>query len=76
LNIEIAMLQGTFVKGKICGSVLVRFHDGATYNGPWVDSQCPRTTFHKGTWKTNADIVYVGATVDHHFDCGHINGDR
>ena len=73
---EIAMLQGTFVEGRITGCVLVRFHDGAAYNGPWIDSQCTRGKHHRGTWKTPGDIVYIGSTVDHHFDVDHINGER
>ena len=54
---EIAMIQGTFVRGRIMGNVLVRFHDGATYSGPWVDRQEKRSLHHRGTWKTIEDNV-------------------
>ena len=54
---EIAMIQGTFVRGRIMGNVLVRFHDGATYSGPWVDRQEERSLHHRGTWKTEEDNV-------------------
>ena len=73
---EMAMVQGTFVKGKITGSVLVRYHDGATYNGPWVDNGQSRSKHHRGTWKTVEDHVYIGSTVDHHFDMDHVTGDH
>ena len=71
---EIAMIQGNFVRGRITGSVLVRFHDGALYTGPWVDAQEPRSKHHWGSWKTPENRTYIGASVDHHLDVGNITG--
>ncbi|CAN0425981.1 unnamed protein product, partial [Hapterophycus canaliculatus] len=60
------------------GSILIKYHDGAVYDGPYVLEACldlkgsvpveAREPGHWGTWITKTGWIYEGPLVDNHFD--------
>ncbi|CAM9696552.1 unnamed protein product, partial [Ectocarpus sp. 12 AP-2014] len=75
---------GWFTHGKIGGDVLLKFHDGAVYDGPYVLEAClslrgsippeAREPGHWGTWITKTGWIYEGPLVDNHFDKDCVTG--
>eukprot|EP00903_Cladosiphon_okamuranus_P009107 g8702.t2 len=75
---------GWFTHGKIGGDILIKFHDGAVYDGPYVPENCldlkgsvppeAREPGHWGTWITKTGWLYEGPLVDNHFDKDCISG--
>lgn len=69
---------GWFVRGKLGGDILIKYHDGAVYDGPYVAEAClnsnghippeAREPGHWGIWITKAGWTYEGPYVDNHFD--------
>ncbi len=78
-------LYGWFVEGNVVGDVIVRYHEGSVYDGPYVDERwldyMGRTVDmafekdHWGVWLAPDDIVYEGPRVDNHFDETNIQGE-
>ncbi|CAM9758471.1 unnamed protein product, partial [Phaeothamnion confervicola] len=75
---------GWFADGRIAGRVIVRYHDGSVYDGPYVDERWidiqgqtvagARADDHWGVWVTDRGQSFEGPLVDNHFDVGRVCG--
>ncbi|CAM9103228.1 unnamed protein product, partial [Choristocarpus tenellus] len=75
---------GWFTNGEFGGEVLIKFHDGAVYDGPYVAEDyldvkggipsVARHPGHWGTWVTKNGIMHEGPLVDNHFDVKCVTG--
>ncbi|CAM9672084.1 unnamed protein product, partial [Discosporangium mesarthrocarpum] len=75
---------GWFTDGILGGEVLMKYHDGAIYDGPCIAEKFldfkgrvpseAREPGHWGTWITRSGWTYEGPLVDNHFDIDNIHG--
>ncbi len=71
-------LVGTFIKGRLDGLVLIRYHDGSYYEGPYVPEDCinehglcdpeRKLPHHYGRYYLADGRIFEGFNVDNHFD--------
>lgn len=71
-------IQGTFHKGALAGVCVIRYVDGAFYEGPyiaedWLDEKGflvkgARARNHYGVYKCPDGRIFEGSNVDNHFD--------
>jgi hypothetical protein len=78
-------LYGWFVEGAVCGDVIIRYHEGSVYDGPYIDERwldwmgnTVDQAFdkdHWGVWLSPDDVVFEGPRVDNHFDVTNVQGE-
>ncbi len=75
--------HGTFKKGRMEGIVVIRYQDGAYYEGPYISEDAidlmgrtlpeGRPKNHYGIYKMPDGRVFEGSNVDNHFDPHNLN---
>lgn len=76
-------LQGTMKRGCLEGIVVIRYHDGSFYEGPYISEDAidlmghtlpeGRPKNHYGIYKMVDGRVFEGVNVDNHFDPHNLN---